>query len=73
MPKAGFEADSPLEQKLREDKNLTGEFYRRISGAVAWKQGEREIFAEKFEALAGEIALLQRRDAAEWFASLPPE
>lgn len=63
--------DEILSLKIREDQKLTAKWYMKMSGQLPWKDGEKDWFSYRFEALNVEIRELWAKDNVEWFAGLP--
>jgi hypothetical protein len=70
-----FYSPSPQEQELaflqKREKNLTAEWYLKMSGKIPWKDGERDWFSNTFEEISKQIYAIWVKDTADWFANLP--
>lgn len=53
-------------------RTLTALFYARMSGQIAWKDGEKAECMERFKDLDAIIDDLRGQQNAEWFGSLAP-
>jgi hypothetical protein len=62
-----------IENILYEEKKLTAHWYARMSGEIAWDDGQREEYSRKQQLLSDEYWRLQKEESAEWFESLPAE
>ncbi len=60
-----------IECLLKQEKQLTQEWYRRMSGETPWGLTIREEYQGRFDALSDAIKDLHDKDAAEWFSTLP--
>lgn len=72
LTKAQDMTDAQLDrERVAEcERKATREWYKRMSGEVRWKDGERESFRIRFDGFSKEIDGLDRRIAAEEFAAM---
>jgi len=68
-----FRPDSTqeIEDLLSAEKRLTGYWYQRMSGQVAWMPGEKDTLMRRMDELSIQIRKAQGGAAAAWFAGLP--
>jgi aminoglycoside/choline kinase family phosphotransferase len=64
------EREQHLASLLKREKNLTAEWYLKMSEQVPWKDGERGLFSKKFEEISKQIYEIWATDNAEWFTNL---
>ena len=63
--------EQELSSLQKREKNLTAEWYLKMSAQVPWKDGERDWFSKTFEEISKRIYEIWATDNADWFANLP--
>lgn len=59
MTKPRLTIEQELDKYILADRNMTGQWYRKMCGEVPWAEGERDFYSRMFESYSRTIESLR--------------